>query len=219
MMRRVALAVAGLLALAVVVGCTPQPVPSPTPEPDPSRVPWVMPDIVGETVSDSPLESDEWVIAARASELGVVLASNAADFSIEPLRSTLTADSAREQFRHFISRSTGDDLPLTWPGPAILLPLEVEVRDAVHVTVRFCDGSDYWIDEDASRLARGVLGTVSLERTADGIRRTSRSTSRDRCDATGAPIARFDPAPVPLGPLTEDDVVPPPPVADDGRGS
>ncbi len=60
--------VSATLLAVVLVGCTP------VSEPSPSRAPYVMPQIVGETVSDSPLEDDEWVIATRAYALGWTLA-------------------------------------------------------------------------------------------------------------------------------------------------
>jgi len=96
---------------------------------------------LGEAVSTSPLESDEWVIAMREAEVGEVLAFNSADFSSEPFASTVTPDHADAFYEYHLSR---------WVG-----------------------------DEDRK----------------DGIRETDAMTSLDRCDATGAPIARFDPAP------------------------
>lgn len=207
MIRRVALVSLGIVVLAGVVACTPQP--AAAPRPSHSREPWVMPTIVGDSVSSSPFETDEWVAAARKARLSYVLASNAADFSIEPVRASMTEKAAQLSYEHFLSWGTGEDGPLIWPGPPVLLPLGVDILDEDHAKVTFCDGSDYWVDQDESRLSQGVIATTTLVRTADGVRREYDATSRTSCDATGAPIARFDPAPQPLGPITEADVIPP----------
>lgn len=208
MMRRSVFVGLGLVTLASVVGCTPQPAP-PTPSASFSRTPWVMPAVVGDIVSSSPLEADEWVIAMRKADLGSVFAFSAADFSIEPFRSTSTPERAESQYEFFLRRWTGREAYPLWPGPSILLPLEVDVTDEDHASVRFCDGSDYWIDEDESRLQNGVVAISQLVRTDDGIREHDSSLTVERCDATGAPIARFDPALQPLGPIAKADVVPP----------
>ena len=202
----------GLVVLGVVVGCTPESggTPSPTPSSVFSREPWVMPGIVGETVSASPLESDEWVIAMREAELGEALAFNSADFSIEPFVSAVTPDYADALYEFYVRRWVGDEDRVVWPGSRILLPLEVELVDENHAIVRFCGASDYWQDEDASRLSKGFISTSEMVRTEDGIRESDVMLTLDRCDATGAPIARFDPAPRPLGPLIDADVIPPP---------
>lgn len=211
-MNKVWLLRGGAVAAAclLLAGCTPSGSDR-TGEPTTSAAPYSAPEVVGETVSASPLESDEWVVAARAGQTGFVLASNAADFSIEPFVSAVTADYAENLFRLFTGRWVdGETTPLLWPGPPILLPLEISPVQDDRATVRFCDGSDYWQTRDEATLRTGVESTVTLVRTADGIRAESSTTSRTPCDATGAPIAVFDPAPRQLPALTTDDVTPPP---------
>jgi len=206
--RRIVAAVGAVGVVAMLAACTPA-----DPEPTASPMPYTAPAIVGDTVSASPLEADEWVVAARAGMLGFVLASNAADFSIDPFVSAVTPEAATTWFEHWSSRSVGTDRPpLTWPGPQVVLPLAVDLMDGDgdRATVRFCNGSDYWQAEDASALADGVEASAVLVRTEAGIRLESTTSSAIPCDATGAAIGRFDPAPEPLGVLTEADVVPPP---------
>ncbi|WP_309617792.1 hypothetical protein [Salinibacterium sp.] len=84
------------------------------------------PMIVGDTVSGSPLEADEWVIAARAADLEVVLASNNADFTISQFTSTRTEVLAREEFRSWKSFRVDTGEPSSiYPGPPAMLPVSV----------------------------------------------------------------------------------------------
>jgi hypothetical protein len=211
--------VSATLLAVVLVGCTP------VSEPSPSRAPYVMPQIVGETVSDSPLEEDEWVIATRAATLGTTLAYNAADFSIEPYASTWTSHSQREIHDDYLwfLRDYGVEAR---PGPPVMVPLGVEVHpskegDPERATVSMCQPIDAIWTDDPVLLADAGRIVYDMVRQDDGRIVGSSSSSYaavDPCDASAAPIARFDPAPASLSGLTADDVVPPP-AADDGRGS
>ncbi len=211
--------VVAALLTAMLAGCSPEP------EPSSSQAPYVMPQIVGETVSDSPLEQDEWVIATRANALGWTLAYNAADFSIEPLTSTNTSLRQRELYKRYlwILRDYGVEARL---GPPVMVPLGVEVRSREdggpnRATVSMCEPVDAIWTDDPVLLADGGRIVYDLLREDDGrivVLSSSSYAAVDPCDASAAPIARFDPAPASLSGLTADDVVPPP-AADDGRGS
>ena len=194
-------AAVGILALAA---CTPTTEASPTP------IPYSPPAILGETVSDSPLEAEAVVIAARAGLLGLVLAKNAADFSIQPFTSTFSVPEQDDAYDNWILDSIDAGLPHTpLPGPPVLFPLSIDVAGETTV-VTFCEARGYWENEDPATLITGREAKVSVVRLDGKLQVVSRSGGGEACDATGAPIARFDPAPEPLGMITEGDVVPPP---------
>ena len=201
---------APIVAALLIAGCVPS-APSQTNGASSPPIEYRAPAVVGETVSESPLESDEWVIAARAAQLGYVLAANSADFSIEPFVSTFTTRGAYLAYSTFLYRAVGGDrVPFTWSGPTILIPIAVEPVDESTAKVWFCDGSDFLATGDTNDLLNGVEIIITLERVNGEIRESSSARSLDGCDATGAPIAMFDPAPTPLGSITKADVVPPP---------
>jgi hypothetical protein len=187
-------------------GCQTQP-PAPSPS---AEGPTVIetPAIVGDTVSASPLESDEWVVAARAADLGSLLAMNSADFTIEQYTSTRSELTAKDEFLAWRGANVGsENAPFMWPGPSVLLPLSVDVDDD-GATVSFCNGSNYWADGD-SALVDGRVTDFRMVRDGSRILISYRSVSTTVCDATAAAIGRFDPVPAQLGPLEESDVRPP----------
>ncbi|WP_309617791.1 hypothetical protein [Salinibacterium sp.] len=200
MKRSVVLGVA-VVAAVVLAGCTP------------SRVPVVegptmiaTPTIVGATVSDSPLEVDEWVIAARAADLGYVLASNNADFSISQFTSTHSENATAGRFYDWRgSHADTGEAAFVYPGPSVMQVVSVVSDGPDSATVTFCDGSDYWI-EGAPALTDGRPRAFYMARDGSTILFSSSSISFTVCDASGAPVGRFDPVPTELGVLTKADV-------------
>ena len=204
----------GLIAASatVLVGCT-----EPSPDPDPTAsAPTVVddPTIVGETVSASPLEADPWVVGARTADLGYILAVNNQDFSIEQFTSTRPESVAERQFTRWVESNAGES-PFVYPGPSVLLPIAVtEAPDGLSAEVEFCDASALWLDEaagegtdEAAALADGRSAIFTMSKDDDGqILIEDRQGSTTVCDATGAPVGRFDPAPVAPDSVTEEDV-------------
>lgn len=203
--------IAGSVTLVVLmlVGCVSvSPVPTPTPTGDPSREPT--PEIVGETVTSSPLESDRWVIAARAADLGYILAVNSGDFSIAQFVKTRSAEVAQRQFEAWADQNldTGK-IADTYPGPSVLIPLEVVVSDdGLGAEVSFCHATGYWTDGAALENSR--VSRYRMQLTDGAIVFDTLVATDTACDATGAAIATFDPAPVREAALTASDVTPPP---------
>lgn len=190
-MRRLALAV---LTVAVLAGCTPSPAPENTPPP--------LPDVVVEVQGTSDLESDPYVMAARASELGFALAANALDFSIAEFTGTRSPDRAEYDFGNWFGQFvTLGKKPIAYPGPAILLPLEVVENAAGDgATVTFCDASGPYLitanrAEGEYHLTDGTLTTWTLETEGGVLQVGDKVGSAQECDATGAPVGRFDPQP------------------------
>lgn len=197
------LALAAVAIVALLAGCTPQPpLPSPSPE-GPTVV--ATPAIDGDAITASPLESDEWVVAARAADLGSTLAMNLADFTIEQYTSTRSELTAEKEFIAWRGATVGTGKPpVVSPGPSVLLPLSVDV-DTDGATVHFCNGSGFWLEGD-SALLDGRVTDYRMVRDGSRILIDHRAASTEPCDATGAAVGRFDPAPAPLGPLEESDV-------------
>jgi len=195
----VVLAAAGVL----LAGCTPTTPDGPTVIPDPA--------IEAEIEPTSALESDPWVQAARAADLGYILAANGGDFSIAQYTSTRSERVAKLEFGAWkTSYVTNGGEPRMVPGPSVLLPIDV-VEESDGATVRFCDASSDWFVSDGHPeadfdLAKGVVTEFRL--TGDGLL-DSRSPSTTACDATGAPVGRFDPVPQLPTSITEADVRPP----------
>jgi hypothetical protein len=181
------------VAIAVLAGCTPSS-PTPTAAPDPVVL-W---DVEG----TSPLEDDPAVAAARAADLARALAWNALDFGRADFVSTHTARFADKIFDAF--ETTYVDIgaePRSLPGPSIWLPVSVEEAADGNITVVVCDASDHWIIEaDVAPeydLADAFLLTIVLERDGDSLLMADKRVSLEQCDATGAAVGVFEPAPIP----------------------
>ena len=82
----------GVVAVLLLAGCQPSPTNLETPE------------IVWETESSSPLEGDQWLEAAQASELGFRLAYNARDFTISQLTETWPESSVESFYEGYLDR-------------------------------------------------------------------------------------------------------------------
>ncbi len=176
------------------------------------------PGIVTEVEGTSDLEDDPWVIAARAEDTGYVLAVNALDFSIPEFTETHDAATAQQFYEYFVDEFVTDGAPVVmFPGPSIRLPLEVHpTDDGGGADLIFCDASVDWaisaeFPDPAYDLTNGTILHVSITTDERGNRVfQGEAMQGESCDATGAPVQRFDPAPVlPDGPITFDDVTPP----------
>ena len=163
------------------------------------------PDIVWEQDGTSPLEDDPFVVAARASELGYVLAANSLDFTIEQFTSTRSERRALLEFGYWEgSYITLEGDPVAYPGPSILLPISVEPNAAGDggAVIEFCDASGPFIITESQAVARydvtqGHPSTWTLETdpVSGVLEVVDKRGSQASCDASGAPVGRFDPAP------------------------
>ena len=196
------------MALAVAIslaGCD-QPV---------ERTPSVIdtPDVVWETpeqwVSTSPLEEDERVKAARSAELGLALATNARDFSIAQITDYLPARTVDEYYDGYDNTRL-----LRYVGPPIMLPLALTELEDGGAEVTFCVVDHWTIDARKTQasydFADGTTRVYTVEKDADGgnLVLTGWQGLSEPCDATGAPVGRFDPPVAPLDPDDLDPVVP-----------
>ncbi len=172
------------------------------------------PDITWISESESPLDSDPWLEAARAADLGLRLAYNAQDFTISQLTSTHSASSVQAIYEVFILRFVdGGATPQAFPGPAIWLPLEiVESEDGKQADVTVCNASESWLitaeGEATFELTNGRESTFRMgedQQSGKVIVLETLGSSRV-CDATGAAIGRFDPEPTVPETITESDV-------------
>jgi hypothetical protein len=206
---------AGALMLLAACAPTPDPESSDPVAPEPNAG---TPGLITEVEGTSDLEDDPFVIAARAEDTGFLMAVNALDFSIPEFTETHSADGAWEIYQFFIDENViGANPVIMFAGPAILLPLDVNVNESGDgAEVLFCDASVDWtiskeFPEPAYDLTAGQELTITLV-TDDRGNLVFESEDRGGadCDATGAPVQRFDPAPVPPDSLSPDDVIPPP---------
>ena len=134
--------------------------------------------------------SDRYVVATRAADLGAVLASNAHDFSIEQLSSTVSLDVAAmyyesfEPLKRFIFRG---------PRPAVVIETtENDAGDGARVIL--CRVSDGWkVEEGEARpsvdLSAGTETEYTIVTSAEGeLIVDSVQPSGRACDATGAAV-------------------------------
>ncbi|MCU1404298.1 MAG: hypothetical protein JWQ43_601 [Glaciihabitans sp.] len=162
-----------------------------------------------------PLETNRYVEAARAADLGYTVAHNAADFTIEQLTATHTGDEVYKIATGFdATYVSGSSDPQVFPGPAIRLPLEVVENSAGDgATITYCEVRDNWLlsaDSSDTRLdlSAGTMLTVDIvtkESTGELVEAREVASS-DACDATGAAVGRFDPVPDVPEALDENDV-------------
>ena len=200
------LLIASLVTLGTVALTACQP---PVPDPQP------LPELVWESEGTSPLEDDEFVVAARAADTARTLAWNRADFALEQFIATNTSLAAQRLYNGYRTSFAVNGLPPTaYPGPGLWQPISVTPDAEGGAEVVVCNASEGWIFEDGGEptydLAQGlelIVFIVDDDGTlrADEFRRTGVA-----CDATGAPVGRFDPAPQLRDSITEDQVVPPP---------
>lgn len=171
-----------------------------------------LPDVVWESDGTSPLETDEFVVAARAADLGLIFAWNTANFRL-PEFTTTNSPSVVDRFADgFVNTFvTHDGDPTVYPGPSIWQPISVETDGAGAAVVVVCEVTRGWViragEEPSFDLESGTELTIELEPGDDGIVVSNSTGSTKACDATGAPIGRFDPVPVPPESITADDVI------------
>lgn len=207
-------AIVGLL----LVGCSPQSEPTPTGD-DPADQPQGTPTIVWENGEPSGgLEDDPYVQAARAEDTGYLMAVNAQDFSIPEFTSTHTAEDAQEFYEFHIEEFVdGGGMPVAFAGPSILLPLEVHENEAGDgADVLFCDASVDWamtseFPEPAYDLESGETLTITIitDPETGNLVFGGEDRTGESCDATGAPVGRFDPQPTIRDSISLDDVTAP----------
>jgi hypothetical protein len=200
---RIVVPVAGLVLIAAgLTGCQTSPTELATP-----AIEWV-------SQSDGPMESDPWLEAARAADLGLRLAYNSQDFTISQLTQTRFESSVETVYEVFMRTYVeGGATPVVFPGPAVWLPIEiVESEDGLRADVTVCNASEGWIitaeGETSFDLTAGVETTYEMVNDPESgdIKLLNTSGSSRDCDATGASVGRFDPAPLPPASLTESDV-------------
>lgn len=191
------------LAVALLAGCTPS---TPSPTGSASGEEYSAPAIVGDAVSASPLESDPSVVAARAALLSRVLARNAADFSIAPFTAAWS-ESQRDLISSAFVHQLEDGLDTAVQlGPDVLIPLRISmVGETTQVT--FCRAREFWPDADESALPLGTETTVSIVGNDSEPWAVDWTFAGPACDATGAAVGSFEPAPVRDAALTVEDVV------------
>ena len=162
----------------------------------------VTPDIVWD---DGPpageWEANEFVKAARAAELGIVLAQNSHDYTIEQLTDHVAPDFIAWLYENDLHMlDVGVRVPQINPGPLPLGVMSV-TETADGADVEFCSPSGKWAvyadhpnpDVDPKN---GVTTTISMVRTEDGaILLTETGGVLTECDATGIAVGRFSPEP------------------------
>jgi hypothetical protein len=158
------------------------------------------------------------VQAARAADTGYLMAVNALDFSIPEFTETHSAGDQQVFFDYFVDEFVTEGAPVVmFPGPSIWLPLSVEETEGVEgADITICNASVDWavsaeFPEPAYELTNGTILHVSVTTDDRGnLVWASEAELGEACDATGAPVQRFDPAPeVPDGPISIEDVTPP----------
>lgn len=207
---------AGIALAALLAGCG-APAASPGDGPDapaddtPASIQW-------ETEGTSDLESDPYVIAARAEDTGYLLAVNAQDFSLPEFTSTHTAADAQEFYDFFVEEFVdGGAAPILFPGPSIWLPLEVTENAAGDgADVLLCDASLDWTlsaeyPEPSYDLTAGETLVITIVTDPDTGELVFGGEDRqgEPCDATGAPVGRFVPQPVVPESISLEDVTAP----------
>jgi hypothetical protein len=185
----------------MLVGCT---------EPEPVEDPKV----VWEVDGTSELESDPAIEAVRAADLARRLAYNTLDFARSDFVAAYSPEYAENLYDGFTTQyGRLQAEPRVYPGPAILLPISVETMED-ETTVVLCDASDPWIIQGDTApsydLTKGFLLEYTLESVDGRFVLMSSKSSLTECDATGAPVGRFDPVPVPRESISENDVIAPP---------
>jgi len=147
--------------------------------------------------------------------VGRLLAVNSLDFTIEQFTSTRTAGSAYSTHFYWDGQfGPGQDEHVVYLGPTIMMPLSVtEDENGGSAAVEFCvaDASQIertGVPRPARDLASGRVETWNLV-YSDELGRIileSVGLTGGRCDATGAPLAFFDPAPELPETINEGDV-------------
>lgn len=215
-MRR-ALVAAAAIAVLVLTGCV-----------APAAVqtkPTVIdtPAILWDVAPTSPLESNKYVQAMRAAEVGWALAINNRDFSILQFTNTVTArggiDSYDSYMRTVFGLRGGDDPePFVVLGPSRWVPLTVSPNAGDNgARIEVCYIGMPVLDAEGER-GVGESGRVwSFDVTTDVesgllVAAGMSIATQTECDASLAPVGRFSPVPeLPAADeLTGSDVIPPP---------
>jgi hypothetical protein len=204
--ERTTLVVLALMSVIVLAGCAPtkpQPLPSPT---------W------SGSAPTGPLESDTWVVGARASLSAQAIAQNRNDFSLDVLTNTTGEELRTRLFASARESVRAGNESVVSPGPTPFAPSEVVVADDdASAVVRGCLADD-WASSDGavpSRLrAHGV--EFRLQRSGDRtLMVENASVPGLDCSQAELPIALFSPAPEPSRVSDPADIVRPAPLADD----
>ncbi|UCR89984.1 hypothetical protein [Mycetocola spongiae] len=210
--------ISGALLLSVLglAACAPE---EPTPEPEkPATVINTPTQIWKDGITPSgPLEDDEWVQAVRRYEIGTALAWNTGDFTISQLTSVV-------EYPEDISRPYAQqgNAPYVYLAPRPFVVISSEPSPGAEppssgrrVTICAAPQID-WIlpavpfdrasprlGNDNSGIFRAVLRTYTVGKLDNGNYDVS-GGGGDKCDATGAAIGYFDPAPtLPKTPVTK----------------
>lgn len=210
-MRRTSIAfvVAGLLALT---GCTVATQPKPTVVDTPA--------ILWQVAPSSPLESNKYVQALRAADIGWAMAVNLQDFSILQFTNTRTAREGVEDYEgylgHVFGRIANADPtfePFVVLGPAQWEPLTVTPNAGDNgATIDACFlGTPTYSNEGRSGVGDfGRLWTFAVETDLEsGVIVTAGdvSGSNEECDSSTIPVGRFSPVPtLPEDPNTGEQV-------------
>lgn len=204
-----------ITALALT-GCTPG-----TPEVAPAAPPTVI-DTPAQVWKDGimpsgPLEEDEWVQAVRRFEIGRALAWNTGDFTISQYTS---GTSFPEDLSNAYGKQGNDPYVYLAPAPSVILSSELDPTiTGEHNThrVEACllpmtewilpktpfKREDYKAEHDYTGTFSPVLRTYRVKKLQDGNYEISAGGGA-ACDATGAAIGFFDPAPtLPETPVTK----------------
>ena len=195
----IAAAVSALAVTALLAGCTP------------SSEPTVLPSTEIDWLDSAPADDDPYAAAARAADLGSVLAWNAHDFTITQLTSTVTPELAAAYYENFQPLQR-----LVFPGPrpsSVISVVENDSGDGAQVVL--CRVSKGWqLSSDETRpiadLTAGTETTYTVVTSSAGsLVVSAEQPSGIACDATSAAVGYFEPTPVIPDKLENDDVRPP----------
>ena len=199
-------------ASSVLVGCAgaARPEAEPAASTDPSSSD---PAVVWESQGTSELEQDPHVSALRAALTAEALARNAHDFSRDDFVATWGEEARDAIFTGARSQAELAD-PRMAAGPAVVQPLSVEPDGAGSVMVTVCDASqNWWLSDEHEPTVDLEAGNPLVYSLSDGddapVVQSVSGASGD-CDATGAPLGRFDPAPEVPAEIDPDSLVRPP---------
>lgn len=198
-------------AALVLAGCA-----TPAQEQQRSEAPTEIetPEIVWEAgPPQGEFESDPAVVAARAANLGMALARNAHDFTIDQLTDYVDSDYIEWMYENDLKEVKAGS-PELYPGPVPLSVTEV-VDNGETTDVVFCALTSDWIISADHPEASVDLGnaselTFSMRPDDDGtFVLVDVAVALKECDASQAAVGRFSPAPVLPESVPVDSVRPP----------
>lgn len=173
--------------------------------------PTVLPDAVVEQAGSAELDSNESVVALRASQLAQDMAWNSGDFTISSLVESTTLDGIDDLYRHYLSFTFRDNEPEVYVGPRIWAPISVDTTDeGVELTVCVPDQDRTVTKSDPETsydLESGVVSTYFLDVDDAGrVKVDHENGTQDECDASAAEVVTFDPAPTLPEKISEGDI-------------